>query len=858
MKALKISFLILVISMFIFSFISCSDEHTHKDENNDTKCDECGETLANTPEEPEKPEEPEDPKVEGAIELIKDGVANFKIVYASRSGSDIRKAVENFTKNMKSDGIDIVFEPDNKSEPTDIEVLIGSITNRGEEYAYDMYSLGKEGYMVKVVGTKIIVLGGSPDALKDAVEAFIEDFVGYKKGRPVKDLTVSEDDSIIEIQDNYRITGIKVDDTDLKGYSIAVGSDIKIYKDAATTLQTMLYEKAGYWLPIVELTDDIEKSIVIASVDDAGSDGFRVEVRDSNLFIECAYDNALEKAFNDFIAQNISVAQGDIIFDSDFKYTAKISVVSYKDFGAKADGMTNDFFAIKAAHDYANEGGQTVVAGRGTYYISKTNGNHITIKTDVDWRNAEFIIDDREIAPGDPEQKVSIFRIFSNNSVTTLTPTSTDPAGEAINALNASAKDNDNLVFKRDDVPKIDLGLGYPAMLTIYNSTQKQYIRYGGNANEGSDQHETIIIDAEGNVDPSTPILHDFPVITKIEVRRIDDPTLTINGGVFTTRANQCEKASYAYYSRNINIERPNTVIKNFEHYITDEGEQGNPYSGFLSVQNTYNTLIQDTVLTGHRVYSAMSSQDVTPQGTYDLSFGNSCGITLKNVIQSNFFHLDEYGNPTTVISTVTHPTKNFSCWGIMGSNYCKNITYDGCKLTRFDAHCGTYNGTIINSDVCMLAIIGGGTLRIENSNVYSTGNNFLSFRDDYGSTFSGDVIIKDVTFKTTSSNTETITLMNGKHTNHYFGYQTFLPYTVTIDNFKVESPVKTKTVVIFNPGFVSAGIHLPQISGSENLNPMVPTEKVIIKNNNAGYEYKIPAVDVFENLVIEYKDDEE
>ena len=34
--------------------------------------------------------------------------------------------------------------------------------------------------------------------------------------------------------------------------------------------------------------------------------------------------------------------------------------VCYDDFGAVGDGVTNDFFAIKAAHEYANEKGLPV------------------------------------------------------------------------------------------------------------------------------------------------------------------------------------------------------------------------------------------------------------------------------------------------------------------------------------------------------------------------------------------------------------------------------------------------------------------------------------------------------------------
>ena len=154
-----------------------------------------------------------------------------------------------------------------------------------------MYSLGYEGFIIKRIDNKIIVLGGSEEAQKDAFKTFVEDYIGYKKGKTPKSLSVSADDDIDEAQKNYRITSIKINGNDIKGYNIAVTDDIDVYEAAAESLQYTLYTKAGYWLPIVDIEEAGEKSIVIASVEDAGKDGFRIEVRENNLVIECAYNN---------------------------------------------------------------------------------------------------------------------------------------------------------------------------------------------------------------------------------------------------------------------------------------------------------------------------------------------------------------------------------------------------------------------------------------------------------------------------------------------------------------------------------------------------------------------------------------
>ena len=57
-------------------------------------------------------------------------------------------------------------------------------------------------------------------------------------------------------------------------------------------------------------------------------------------------------------------------------------------------------------------------------------------------------------------------------------------------------------------------------------------------------------------------------------------------------------------------------------------------------------------------------------------------------------------------------------CWGLGGTNYCKNMEYINSTVTRFDAHAGLYNGKIINCNVSGVMITGYGDLIIEDSNL--------------------------------------------------------------------------------------------------------------------------------------------
>ena len=69
-----------------------------------------------------------------------------------------------------------------------------------------------------------------------------------------------------------------------------------------------------------------------------------------------------------------------------------MKLYNVKDFGAVGDGVTVDFFAIKACHEVANEYGHTVHADGpdkvyyiGNYLNAYDNPSSIIIQTDTNW-----------------------------------------------------------------------------------------------------------------------------------------------------------------------------------------------------------------------------------------------------------------------------------------------------------------------------------------------------------------------------------------------------------------------------------------------------------------------------------------
>ena len=834
---MKKLFLLFLAAALIFALVSCGDTCTeHKDTDKDGKCDVCS-----TPVEPEKCEECVDADVNGECDecgspveikkgplvLIEDSEAKFQLVISKMSGTKIAKAAEDFVKSMKKLGVEITLVKDDSEENIkDCEIILGDVDSRGAKYNFDEHTLGIKGEVITRIDNKIIITAGSTNAIVDLFEDFCKDVIGLKSGAKKSDVANVEFKSkqeVLKVQDDYRVTAIKVGDVEIKNYTIAANLDNQIHLDAARELQTTLYERAGYWLEIVNLDEATSTSIVFKSAtrganSEAGDDGFLMKTVDGQIQILCAYDNALRKALNGVITQ-IVLTQGEYVFKDNSKILSKnVSVVYYKEWtDIKGDGVTNDFEAIKALHDYANEGGQKVVAQDGKeYYIERTGGKSIEIQTDVDFGTATFIIDDQFIGDGAEyasERGANLFIITSKHSTITYT-------------LN---NDPEEILKRINDAGGIDIGattlplnLGYDAMIIPYDTSKRIYRRWGqgGNTSEGQPMSEIMVVTKDNKVEINSTNMFDFDTVDKIEIYPIDEETITITGGVFNTIATR-EDIPWNYVSRGILIKRSNVVIDGIEHKVDNEptgnggqstmgstgtGLPGPNYSGFIYPSHCTNFTLKNSKLSGRVHYN---------NGSYDIGGNYANNLNYINCTQYNMF--DENGKMYD---------ENTKYWGIMGSNYCKNITFDGCELSRFDAHAGVYNFAIKNTRIGFIKAVGGGTAIIENTRVYQQSGVMVTLREDYAASWKGDFYIKNVTMVADSGG---VTVFSGTVHDVDFGFQSQVA-NVYIENVMAEKYDGTKrtgiSLTLFNLRMDSTMFE----TGVGNYNSLSPAEWIKIK----------------------------
>ena len=799
----KLLLIILSLSLIItalFAFTACGvtppgcTEHTDADGDGICDTEGCGESVEATPggEEANKYF-----NENGELILYRDGEPTFHFVKgAGLSGSGPVDDLAAVLSGLSKSPVKTVKATDT-ADIQDVEIIFGTVTNRGDEYKFDIHTLGLQGYIVKQVGTKIFVVAGSSDYYDPAIKYLKEKVFGITRTTPdFTDLVMSADKNKEAIQDNYAVKDVTLDGVSIRGYTLVFEDGDSFSSNAIKAVQEALYKKTGIWLNSMredKLTDGSPYIKFTLIENDGKGGGFYIDVdKNKNAVISSEYQNKFDDVALDFFTDNVfadgikgkvSLPTGEIDYRN----------VYYEDYGAIGDGIADDFEAIKAAHDDANTNRLIVHANASsTYYIGKSSHKKtITVKTSTYWHGCKFIFDDSEVAyyGATSARTYPVFTLSPDTAPVEYTPTS------AKNPLPFTSleKEQDNIGWEP----------GSKMMLIIYNANVRHYIRAGANADSGQVQHELIIVDEKGNVSDTTPIQWDYETITSIEAYNIDDREIEINGegenGKRTLIRTIYNKAPAApiYYERNITVNRSNVAIKGIEHIFSDwtpydEGGKGAPYHGIVRVVNSSNVLIENMIYEGPEIYyfvdsnSGLSAKPTGANiGSYSITAECSNNITWRNSKQSNFFNKDGGRKQA----------------GAMGTNFCKNLYFEDMFFSAFDAHCGVYNGSLTNCTVDHINFIGAGDITLNNvtlyvgTNIDGSLNAAINLRRDYGSTWNGDVNIDGLAFKYGESYGEAkasplcifYVRYERKDNNHDFGYTCYLPQNVTLKNIYTE-----------------------------------------------------------------------
>ena len=247
MKKLLVLFLALTLCL---ALAACGGDTTcteHSDADVDGKCDNCGAAV--------EPDDDGGTTATGAVELVKNGSATFQIVSTSETSSLIGRPLTNFLKNLNdciADGnVAAVYE---SADAKDVEIVLGSVSTRGDDFNEDNanpYAYGYEGWAVKIVGNKILVLGGSAGAYKDALEYLEETVFGINDATvSIDNVTMTAEQAKTDAQTDFDVT-VTVDGAPLNDFVFAVNAGDKTATSAIEKIRTQLFKKTGAYLKTV-------------------------------------------------------------------------------------------------------------------------------------------------------------------------------------------------------------------------------------------------------------------------------------------------------------------------------------------------------------------------------------------------------------------------------------------------------------------------------------------------------------------------------------------------------------------------------------------------------------------------------
>jgi hypothetical protein len=420
-------------------------------------------------------------------------------------------------------------------------------------------------------------------------------------------------------------------------------------------------------------------------------------------------------------------------------------VVTYEAFGAVGDGVADDLPAICKAHAHANRNGLPVRSNPQATYQLGRRALTAVIATDTDWSTSRFLIDDSQ---GVENHRAALFEVVSLLK----------PVPLKIERLSRGQT-------RLDVRPAVD------CLVLVENARRKIFIRRGLNQNDGTPQKEVFILRRDGSIEGGVD--WEYDAVTRIEARPIDPQPLVLRGGVFTHVGNRMrQEKGYNYWSRNIRITRSNTEVVGLTHRVTGETDIGHPYGGFLNLQQCANITLRNCLIDGHKMYRTIGAAGKpVSMGTY----GYSASLVVNFRMLGCRMEMEKINDR--------------SRWGVIGSNFMKNILLEDCVLSRMDVHQGVSGSYVIRR--CTLGYaglnaVGRGRLVVEESTLH--GGHLITFRSDYGSPWDGDVLIRDCRWIPNAGASARPALFGlSNDGTHDFGYPCSMPREVRIDGLYVD-----------------------------------------------------------------------
>lgn len=258
--------------------------------------------------------------------LAGEGAEQYTIVRSEKSSQAVIDANIALRKKLNADfsaslGVkEDWLNPQKNEQPGEYEILIGD-TNRPES-AECAKGLKAGDYLITVRGKKLVIVGGSEQALLDAIEEF-GNYAAGKAGNAVLDFGVYDE---IVFRKIYRAESISIMGKDISEYAIAYKRVNQNLPGLAESIRDAISASCGVIPEIV--TDKPEGSCFYLEYDPENAAEWNVKAADGVVNVTVGGRLAADKAA-DALTKLISSQEGRVSLNaSDFALSGSVAVDS--------------------------------------------------------------------------------------------------------------------------------------------------------------------------------------------------------------------------------------------------------------------------------------------------------------------------------------------------------------------------------------------------------------------------------------------------------------------------------------------------------------------------------------------------
>ena len=250
------------------------------------------------------------------LEIIKDGKTTYSIVYKNKTNDKEKAMAEYLQETLETlTGAKLNLIADSSAAVAN-EIVVGTTAR---DMNVDKSVLEKdEAFLIRVIGTKIVIMGGTSAGTERGVRYFTQNYVDENGN-----VTVSSDLDLLKGNDP-KVKSVTIAGNALSEYVIRIPADAGgnvVY--AAEQLQSYLEKATDERLEIAKGETDAARLIDLKADPDGklGTDGFRIAVESGNLNIyggsERGHMNGVFELLEAYIGWCFPTTNVEYIFESD-------------------------------------------------------------------------------------------------------------------------------------------------------------------------------------------------------------------------------------------------------------------------------------------------------------------------------------------------------------------------------------------------------------------------------------------------------------------------------------------------------------------------------------------------------------